>query len=115
MASPDLTNAVSIPTLADGTAYYSFRIALNNVTFTFIFNYSSREECWYLDIADSDTQYLLRHIKLVPGYYLCEYQKEFRGLFAGDLMVLTATDLSRPPTLFELGENKPYQLIYVPV
>ena len=105
MALLDLTNSVIIPTLSDGTAYYTMRIALDSVNYTFDFKFSSRENVWYLDILDDDYVPLLLGIKLVPGSFLCEYQKEYRNLFGGDLCILTGKDADAPHQGLEILER----------
>lgn len=110
-----LDNSLIIPTLTDGTAFYTIKVTLDGSGYIFHFNFSSRELVWYLDVKDEDNNLLLANIKLVPGYYLCEYQKEYYNLFPGDLLVLTGTTVTDPPGLYDLGEGAIYKLVYVPV
>lgn len=115
MALPkDMSSAVVIPTLNDGTAQYSLRIDLDNVGYVFDFNFSPRENVWYLDILDDDRDPLLMGIKLIQNYYLCEYQKEFRRLFSGDLVILTGTKAKNPPGLKGLGVGSSWKMVYIP-
>lgn len=110
----NIRNAVTIPTLSDGSTLYTIGIELDGVGYNFKFSYSTRENVWYLDILDDYNDPLLLGIKLVQGYYLCEYQKEFRRLFEGDLLVLTGTNTKNPPGLIGLGPGSDWKLIYIP-
>jgi hypothetical protein len=110
----DLSNAIIVPTLQD-TAFYSLRINLDGLAYIIDFSYSEREDRWYMDFYDEDRNPLLLGIKVVPGYFLYEFQRDFREMPQGDLMCLTAQDLTDPPGWNQLGIDQAYKLVYWPL
>lgn len=58
-----------IPTLAD-TEFYTERVELDGVVFALTFAWNTREEKWYLSIADADGVALASGIKIVADWPL---------------------------------------------
>lgn len=59
----------TLPTLTD-SAHYEYALELDGETFTLSFNWNSREEAWYLSVADSLGTVLVAGKKIVVGYPL---------------------------------------------
>ena len=65
----DTANAVSIPTLSDGSTYYTTRVNLDGTDYDLAFSFSDTEQRWYLDVTDAATGVLLAaHLKLVTSW-----------------------------------------------
>lgn len=48
--------------------YYTYKQSLDKVEYIFTLRYSSREQCWYMDLQAADTTPLVMSTKLVPEY-----------------------------------------------
>jgi len=59
--------------------YYTYSFSLNKVSYNFVFRWSTRERCWYMDINTSDNVPIIVSVKLVPNYPMLD------GLVLGDL------------------------------
>lgn len=112
----DTTKAVLIPTLSDGSAFYTTRVNLDGADFDLEFSWSTREARWYLSVYDAALGVpLVLHRKLVQGSVLFKYYHHVQGLFQGDMLVMTRTADDSPPGLTDLGEGLRCELTYFPL
>ena len=52
--------------------YYTYSFSLNKIAYNFVFRYSTREACWYMDILTADNVPLIVSVKLVPNFPMLE-------------------------------------------
>lgn len=76
-----------IPTFQNRSARYGFDIELGDKVFHLIFSWNDRDECWYMDIQDSEENNILNGIKLTPNYQLLKQYKAFSNLPDGEFIL----------------------------
>lgn len=101
-----------IPT-APETPLYEQRVRIDDRDYVFLFDYSQREDRWYLTVSLEDGTVLVRGWKLVTGVGLGP-RVAHRDMFTGILVVQTFTVDQSAPGWGELGDNRRCQLIYIP-
>ena len=112
----DLTQGTLIPTLSDGSTYYTTRVNLDGTDYDFGFSWSTREARWYLDLTDAATGVMLvAHMKLVCAWPIWRYYHFIPDMPTGELFVLTRTSDDTAPGLTDLGEGLRCELIYYPL
>jgi len=101
----------TIPTFSD--PYSTQRTDLEGKGYILLFDYSTREGCWYLSIRDIGGTPLASGLKMVCNWPLT-YRLPNPGLPPGHLIVTTriAADDS-PPGLLDLAEGGRCELTYV--
>jgi len=105
---------VIIPTLSDGTAFYTQRTNLDGVDFQLDFRWSTREGRWYLRLLDTLGNTLVGPMKLVVNWPIMRYFHGRDGVPTGEFWVMTLGASNDPPGLTELGEGLRCQLEYIP-
>ena len=103
-----------IPTLSDGTAFYSQRTTLDGVDYQLEFRWSVRESRWYLNLYDALETPLILGMKLQTNWPLTKYYKGRVGVPQGDLMVISLGVADDPPGLQDLGAGLRCELHYFP-
>jgi hypothetical protein len=107
-----MTDTLVIPTLVGGTSFYSLRTTLSGADYQLEFDWSSREERWYVTTRDSLGDLLIGAKKLVVGVDIFRYYHHRAGVPVGDLAVVTSGLDRSPPGYFELGPEARCQLVY---
>ena len=102
-----------IPTLFDGTPYYSQRTTLEGVDYQFEFRWSVRESRWFLNLYDALGAPLILGMKLQTNWSLLRYYHGRPGVPAGELMAVTLGTSDDPPGLTELGIDQRCTLQYL--
>ena len=116
MATLYPTRAVLIPTLSDGSTYYTTRVNLDGTDYDLEFSWSTREERWYLNVYHAALgTALVLHLKLVLSWPIWRYYHHVEGMPAGELFVLTRSADDSAPGLEDLGEGLRCELIYYPL
>jgi hypothetical protein len=105
-------DSFTIPTLTDGTTYYSLRTTLDGLDYQLDLDWSPREDRWYLTLRDSQGELLMGATKLVQNIPLLRYRRHIAGTPAGELVVSTLGTDDSPPTRLELGPDGRCQLCY---
>lgn len=112
----DTTNAVLIPTLSDGSTYYTTRVNLDGSDYDLAFSYAQREGRWYVDIYDAAVGTLLTaHLKVVLSWPMLRYYHHIPNMPAGELLCLTRTSNDSPPGIGDMGEGLRCELSYFPL
>lgn len=93
--------------------YYTQRSDLEGREYVFVFLYSIRESCWYLNLKTGEEEEIISGVKLVCNQPLLRnLAGELRP--PGELMVISKTLDDSPPTLEELvSDSGRCTLIYV--
>ncbi len=100
-----------IPTSSD--PYYVQRTDLEGREYVLQFDWSTREEVWYLSISDSSGEVLSSGIKLICNWPLT-YRKFNPAMPPGNFMISTKTEGDdSPPGLLDMGEGGRCELTYV--
>lgn len=102
-----------IPVHNDTRARWFSDIALDGQLYRLSFNWSTREDAWYLSIYLTDGVLLLGGIKLVPQYRLLQQYHAITGLPPGDIFVADIQDniVSAIITYANLGER--FKVVYL--
>ena len=103
-----------IPTLSDGTAFYTQRTNLDGTDFQLDFRWATREARWYVRLLDTLGNVLVGPMKLVVNWPLMHYAHGRPGVPAGELWCMTLGASNDPPGISELGEGLRCTLEYVP-
>ena len=103
-----------IPTLFDGTAFYSQRVNLDGVDFTLDFRWGTRENRWYMRLLDTLGNTLIGPMKLVVNWPLMHYYHGRAGVPSGEFWCMTSGASNAPPGLTEMGEGLRCTLEYIP-
>jgi hypothetical protein len=106
---------VIIPTLSDGTAFYSQRVNLDGTDFQLDFRWSTREARWYLRLLNTTGDVLVGPMKLVVNWPLLHYYHGREGVPTGEIWCMTVGASTDPPGISELGEGLRCQLEYIPL
>lgn len=102
--------AVVIPT--DVLPFYTQRTSLSGRDFVLTFYWSTREECWYLNLATESEEEIVSGIKLVCHIPLLS-KLASDNKPEGGLIVISTTEDDSPPGLEDLAENTGRcQLVY---
>ena len=102
---------ILIPTAPEVPLYVQ-RTTLDDQTYVLTFDYSQREDRWYLTISLPTGDVLARGWKLNP-YMLLGPRIADRRMFSGALVVMTDSQDTTSPGWGELGENRRCQLYYM--
>jgi hypothetical protein len=103
-----------IPTLADGSAFYTQRTALDGVDYELEFDWSTLESRWYLTIYTVEHVLLAGPAKVICNRPLCAYWHGRAGMFQGEIWAVCSAPDKSPPGLDELGIGRRVELTYVP-
>ncbi len=101
---------IRIPTDPD-TPLYEQRVTLDEADYILLFDYSQREDRFYLTISTLEGVVIVRGIKLVTGVWIGPRVAN-RLIFPGALTVETNHKDRSPPGMGELGEDRRCQLYY---
>jgi hypothetical protein len=93
-----------IPTLTDETEHYIQRVELDSVVFELTFMWNTREEAWFLSVADADGVALASGIKIVADWQLFQSVSN-PDMPAGAMMAVDTSGAGLKPGLLELGER----------
>jgi len=105
---------VIIPTLSDGTAFYSQRTNLDGVDYQLDFHWATREARWYVRLLDTLGTVLVGPMKLVVNWPLLHYYHGRAGVPSGEIWCMTMGASNDSPGLTELGEGRRCVLEYIP-
>lgn len=105
---------IQIPTLSDGTAYYSLRTNLDGVDYQLDFRWSTREGRWYLTLRDTQGNLLCGEIKVLANWPMLRWYHDREGVPAGELVAICLQPSVIPPGLTELGIGLRTTLYYIP-
>ncbi len=104
---------MSLLTIPTGNDPYSVqRTTLEGVDYVLSFDYSSRENVWYLTIADSSSNVLATGIKIVTNYPLT-YRLSTVGIPPGRLFCWSKTEDDSPAGLDDLLPDGRCALAYL--
>ena len=106
------SQALVLPTLNDGTSFYTFRTTLDGADYNFEMQWSTRESRWYVSIFDSQGLLLLGSKKLLSNWPLLRFY-HYRALPKGELLVVSSQS-NDPPGFDELAFGARCQLCYFP-
>lgn len=101
--------AFELPTRTD-LARYSFDVDLDDVTFTFSFEWNDRDQGWYMSVFTVEGTPLLQGRRVVLNYGLCTIYKN-SGLPAGLIMAVDSSGTDSEPGFGDLGER--VKLVYL--
>lgn len=101
--------AFELPTRTD-LARYSFDVDLDDVNYTFAFEWNDRDSGWYLSIHTPEGDALLQGRRVVLNYPLCNLYKT-AGLPAGTIMAIDSSGKDTEPGFGDLGER--VKLVYL--
>lgn len=101
---------ILLDTLPD-VPLYDVRFTLDERDYLFTFDYSSREACWYFDIALPDGTVLVRGTKIVVDVPLLR-KRPSRLLPDGVLSCQAFDGNKTPPAIGELGIDRRCQLVF---
>jgi hypothetical protein len=102
---------ILIPTDSE-TPLYDLRVTIDDSDYVLSFDYSQREDRWYLSLALPSGDVLVRGWKLVTGVML-GIRVADRRMPAGAFAVITQAQDQSPPGWGELGADRRCQLYYV--
>lgn len=94
----------SLP-LFSGRAAYEYNIVIDSRSYRFVFQWMNRHGSWYLSIYANDRTPIRVGIRLIIGWPLTIRSVANPDLFDGMLMCNRTDDLSREPTLEDMGNN----------
>lgn len=94
---------VIIPTLTDGSPYYTQSIELNGVTFNLYFEWNEILGRWRMSVLDTNDTMLIAGMTLVTGVKLNFGFAANPDHPQGSFVVLDSTSAFAPPGLYELG------------
>src|SRR6266404_1150818 len=100
-----------LPTLTDGTQFYTQRVVLDGVAFVLQFSWNARDSSWYVLILDSSANPLLSRRLAVGSPLLGRFK--IQGLPAGEIMAMDTSGQDLDAGLTDLGGR--VQLLYIPV
>lgn len=98
-----------LPTRTD-LARYSFDVDLDNLKFTFAFEWNDRDSGWYFSITDANANALLSGRRVVIGVPLIGIYRDTR-LPPGELVAIDTSSQDQEAGLTDLGER--VKMIYV--
>jgi len=102
--------SVLLPTRTD-VPRYDFELELESVTYKFDFEWSDREEAWYMSIKDLDGVELLSGRKIVLSYPLTVIHRD-AGLPPGTFIAFDTSDKEVEAGFADLGDR--VKLLYIP-
>ena len=103
-----------IPTLSNGSAFYTLRVNFGGTDFQLDFKWSTREARWYVRLLDTTGSALIGPMKLVVNWPLMHYYHGRAGVPTGEIWCMTSGAANDPPGFLELGEGLRCQLEYIP-
>lgn len=103
-------SVLRIPTSND--PFYVQRTDLEGREYVLQFDYSTRENCWYMQVSASDGTVLAAGVKLVCSWPLL-YRYTSTLLPPGKMFVMPVTTDDSPPGLDDLAEGGRCELTYV--
>jgi hypothetical protein len=104
---------IQIPLYNTRAPRWTEKVVLDGVRYTLGINWNSREQSWYVDLADGRGNPICIGTKMVPTYPLWLQYKGFGGFPPGDLVLIdTQSDLQTASVGYsDLGQR--FLLIYV--
>lgn len=105
----------TIPTVDDGTAYYTIVSRMDGRDFQLRFAWNEIDSRWYLDILDVEGTALVTGLKLVANRPLLRFYQWDTRLPPGDLRVMDLSGNEDPPGFLELAIGKRCELTYFPI
>lgn len=109
------TAAYYLPTLYDGTAFYRQKTTLDGVDYNLEFQWSTREERWYLTVYDSSFVLLAGPIKVLTNWPMFQYYHDRAGFPPGELIATSVSPDDSPPGFYDLGIGRRVTLTYLGV
>jgi hypothetical protein len=107
-----MSNYQLIPTYQD--PFYTQVVQMEGTSYLLTWNYSQREDCYYLSIATPDAISLADGIKVVANWPLLHKWADNR-LPPGELICKSNSTTQDPaPGLGQIGDGLAYTLYYVP-
>lgn len=106
---------LELPTLTDGSHYYSMRLRLDGSDYNITLHWNARQERWYLSIADSENQPIVSSICVVCNVNFLRFVQHDVRSPPGSMIAYDLTDDDAPPGLTELGEGGRVKLLYYPI
>jgi hypothetical protein len=103
-----------VPTLSDGTPYYSQRTNLDGVDYQLDFQWSTRESRWYLSLRDTSGDLLAGPAKINTNWLIFHRRYRRPGMPTGEIWCLSLGSSTDPPGLDELGAGRRCELTYYP-
>ena len=91
------------------SSYCETTLPLNGVVYTLEFKYNSTTQAWYIDIYRGDIPVVLS-AKLIPDVNILK--RADKTLITGNMMAVMKNKTEEPITRNNIGEGKPYRLIY---
>ena len=92
-----------IPTLAD-SEHYSERVELDGTIYGLTFMWNTREEAWFLSVADADGVALVSGVKLVADWQLFQSVSN-ASMPPGEMVAVDTSGAGLDPGLTDLGER----------
>lgn len=93
---------MSILTIStDSDPFYTQRTDLEGTEYVFSFEWSRREQCWYLSLSTAEEVALVHGVKLVCYLPLLKRLADIRAP-QGQFMVVSKTNDDSPPGLLDL-------------
>lgn len=92
--------------------FYQQRTRLEGRDYVLSFAYNSREERWYLSLADETESPIATGMKLISNWELLHPYRYDPRTPPGALAVSELSGDGSPPTQLELGEGKRCELLY---
>lgn len=105
---------IIVPTRNDGTAYWTQRTNLDGTDYDLSFEWSTREQRWFLTLFDTSGNLLAGPGKLLANWPLFRYVATRAGMPAGRLWCLTFGASTDPPGFDELAPDARCMLWYFP-
>lgn len=104
---------IIIPTHNDNRARWFSDIALDGQLYRLAFNWSVREDAWYLSIYTTSDVLILAGVKLVVQYRLLQQYHAITGMPPGDIIVADIQDniVDAVITYDNLGER--FKVVYL--
>lgn len=91
--------------------FYSIRVTLDGITYSLDFDYSTREDCYYMSISDAAKEAVVLGLKLVPEIPLLAYFRA-RAVPRGEFVVQSLTGKRHTPRYGEIGPGRLFELTY---
>jgi hypothetical protein len=104
---------IQIPLFNAQTPRWTEKVILDGVRYALGFNWNTREQAWYVDLADGSGNPICMGIKVIPSIPLWSHFKGAGGFPPGDLILVDT--LSNPATASigysDLGQR--FSLLYI--
>ena len=102
-----------IPTLSDGTPYYTIRVTLDGTDYQLRFDWSDREARWYVSLYDTLGALIVGQVKIMNNWPILRWYHNRPGCPTGELVCVSLLADDSPPGLTDLGRDRRCALVYV--